>query len=762
MQGKLVNGFELKKLIGSGGMAEVWLAENAIGKKVAVKLLLPKYCGDDAIVARFQNEAKVMVQLEHPHIRQVYDFGESDGRPYIVMEYLEGEDLKVLMKSRHFTDTELRNWWNQIVDALSYTHAEGIVHRDIKPSNIFLDKKGNIKLLDFGIAKIKESLSMTQTGTMMGTLMYMSPEQVEDSKHIGPQSDIYSLAVTFVHLLTGKTPYDSATSSDYAIRKGIVENPLDLSAVPADWRAFLAPYLEKKPENRPALRPFEIETEASKPAQHELDDETVLEGTGNAKPTGTEELSHDTLITDNFPNETEPQTPEPQNQPKSKKTLWIGLGVVAAIIALVVIGVKMKDSRGKDSIYSGFKKMENGAYMKFYTKGDSEMMPRLKDEATFEMTQYFNDSMLFTTVGDKPMSVVLTEADFVGDVVDGLLMMHVGDSARLVVPADSIFNIMLQMDEIPEEYAGKPIYYDLKLLSVKPFEVLEAEHKALLDSLKGEEEAFLTPLRDNPNNSMTESGIIVLEKTGKGKVAKMGEYVNFDFTMCSPKGDTIMNSFGVEPVEIQYGEEFISRGFNEAIGLVPEGGALRCVIPSALVFDSLGYEQFIQPYTPMVVTLKMNNVMDKAAYEKRLADEESKREAESNRLMALEAKSIADYIKVNGIMEAPTESGLYFLRQEEGEGHIAEWGDEVGVHYVLKNLKGEQLESSYDYNQPMYFKIGSGQMIPAIEEAVMTMAPGAKVTLLTPSSLAFGEYDLGATLPPYSPLLIELELVEIK
>ena len=433
------------------------------------------------------------------------------------------------------------------------------------------------------------------------------------------------------------------------------------------------------------------------------------------------------------------------------------LNAIAALALLAVMA-----SCNDDSMYPGFKKMENGAYMKFYNKGNSEVMPRLKDEVTFEMAQYFNDSLLFTTTGSEPMSIVLTEADFVGDVVDGLLMMHVGDSARLVVSADSIFNIMLQLDEIPEEYAGKPIFYDLKLLSVKPFETLEAEHKALLDSQRGEEEAFLTPLREDPNNTVTESGIIVLEKQGKDKLAKMGEYVDFDFTMCSPKGDTIMNSFGVEPVEIQYGEEFVCQGFNEAIGMVPEGGTLRCVIPSALAFDSVGYDQYIQPYTPMVVLLKMNKVMDKATYEKRLADEEAKRKAEMDRLMALESKTMADYIKANGVTEAPTESGLYILRKDEGQGNVAQWGDEVGVHYVLKNLKGEQLESSYDYNQPMYFKIGSGQMIPAIEEAVMTMAPGAKVNLITPSSLAFGEFDLGETLPPYSPLFIELELVEIK
>ena len=433
------------------------------------------------------------------------------------------------------------------------------------------------------------------------------------------------------------------------------------------------------------------------------------------------------------------------------------LNTVATFLLLLTVA-----SCGEDSISSGFKKMENGAYMKFYSKGDSEVMPRLKDEATIQMAQYFNDSLLFTTAGDEPMRIVLTESDFVGDVMDGLMMMHVGDSARLMVPADSVLAISMGMEEIPEEYAGKAIYYDLKLLSIKPFETRDAERKALLDSLKGVEETFLASMHEDANNTVTESGLIVMEKTGKGKVAKMGEYVNFDFTLCSHKGDTILNSFGVEPLEIQYGEDFIGKGFNEALGMVPEGGEMRFVIPSSLAFDSIGYQQFILPYTPLVARLKMNSVMDKATYDKRQMEKTAKMEAEKNRRMALEEKAISDYIKANGITETPTESGLYILNQVEGQGNVAQWGDEVAVHYVLKNLKGEQLESSYDYERPMYFKIGGGEMIPAIEEALMTMAPGAKATLITPSSLAFGEVDLGETLPAYSPLLIELELVEIK
>ena len=434
------------------------------------------------------------------------------------------------------------------------------------------------------------------------------------------------------------------------------------------------------------------------------------------------------------------------------------------LLKSVLIGVSclLFVACGSKSPDPGLKQMKNGAYMKFYNKNDKEVMPRLKDEVTFEMAQYFNDTLLFTTAGTEPMTLVLREADFKGDVVDGLLMMHVGDSAQLAVLSDSVFMTMLQMD-VPEEYAGKPIYYELKLLSVKPYEILEAERKVLLDSLRQAELDFLAPLREDAKNTVTESGLIVLEQTGKGRTAQMGEYVNFDFTMCGPKGDTIMHSFGIEPVEMQYGEEFISAGFNEALGMVSEGGTMRFVLPSELAFDSVGYESHIDPYTPLVVLLKMNSVMDKATYDKKMEALQAQKEAEAKRLMSLEQKTMEDYLKANGITEQPTESGLVIIRKEEGTGPVAQWGDEVTVHYVMSNLKGELLESSYEYEHPVTFKIGNNEMLPAIEEAVMTMSKGSKVSLVSPSALAFGDFVIDEDLlPAYSPLKIDLELVEIK
>lgn len=279
-----INGYTLQYQLGEGGMAEVWYAENKIGKKAAVKILSPKFCGDDAIVARFENEARVMVRLEHSNIRQVYDYATVDGRPCIIMEYLEGNDLKSMMKlGYHFSDDELVKWWNQMAQALNYTHKKGVVHRDIKPSNIFIDTQGNVKLLDFGIAKNDDNAANTLTGSTMGTLLYMSPEQVKDPKRVNYKTDLYSLAVTFVHLVTGRAPYDSSNSSNFEIQMNIVRKPLDISAVPPTWRAFLGPYLDKDPKNRPELtefieRPF-VDTELRE--SNLTEDETIIDNKPN-------------------------------------------------------------------------------------------------------------------------------------------------------------------------------------------------------------------------------------------------------------------------------------------------------------------------------------------------------------------------------------------------------------------------------------------------------------------------------------------------
>lgn len=168
-----------------------------------------------------------------------------------MMEYLEGNDFSTMLKQGYvFRDSQLEEYWSKLVQALRHTHAKGIVHRDIKPSNIFLTKSDEVKLLDFGVAKMRSDLTYTKTGMCIGTPIYMSPEQVKDSKHLDCKTDIYSLAATFYHLITGVPPYDNDTTSEFEIQLKICQEPLDLSQISQAWQTLLRPLLEKDPEQR--------------------------------------------------------------------------------------------------------------------------------------------------------------------------------------------------------------------------------------------------------------------------------------------------------------------------------------------------------------------------------------------------------------------------------------------------------------------------------------------------------------------------------
>ena len=390
MQGKSINGFTLQRRLGEGGMAEVWYAENEIGKAAAVKILNESLSHNEQIVERFHNEALVMVKLEHPNIRQVYGYGYIDNRHCIVMEYLEGDDLDALLKAgRKFTDEELQRWWNQTVDALNYTHAMGIVHRDIKPSNLFLDKNGNIKLLDFGIAKVKESISMTRTGALMGTLMYMSPEQVRDTKNIDYRTDVYSLAVSFAQLVSGSRPYDCEKSDDFEIREQIVYKPLDLKGLPPAWQGFLAPYLEKDPQKRPALRHFEPVMPKEEPAKTVVDKAkaTVVEEVRQpepkpvANPAPKSKPKEPQPTAKPQPKQEEPKalTHEPSEKPKSKKGLWIGLGAAAVVLVAVLVVVLTRPKGIDNDLNYEPEKVELPYKLNYYVQDMGDKVFKIKD-----------------------------------------------------------------------------------------------------------------------------------------------------------------------------------------------------------------------------------------------------------------------------------------------------------------------------------------------------------------------------------------------
>jgi len=258
MLNKTINGYTIKRLIGSGGMSDVYYAENRLGKKAAIKMLKPELCAFEEIRNRFEQEARIMVEIEHGHICQAYDLGEIDNRPAIIMEYLEGQTLKEAIGNGKIGDDKARKYFEHCVSALRLTQAKDIVHRDIKPSNIIITVNDEAKILDFGIAKVKESSLGTKTNQMLGTPVYMSPEQIRSPKNVGTKSDVYSLAVTFYHALTGKVPYDSSTDSDFEIQSKIVHEDLDLSQLSSSWSATLRSMMVKDASLRFSLTDVSI------------------------------------------------------------------------------------------------------------------------------------------------------------------------------------------------------------------------------------------------------------------------------------------------------------------------------------------------------------------------------------------------------------------------------------------------------------------------------------------------------------------------
>jgi len=202
---------EILEHLGQGGMGVVYKArQRHLNRLVAVKILPPSVGDDPAFAERFTREAQALAQLNHPNIVQVYDFGRTEEFFYFIMEYVDGVNLRALIRDGKLTPEQALRIVPQICDALQFAHDEGIVHRDIKPENILVDKKGRVKIADFGLAKLlgrePEGLSLTGTGQLMGTLGYMAPEQLQEAHAVDHRADIYSLGVVFYEMLTGKLP----------------------------------------------------------------------------------------------------------------------------------------------------------------------------------------------------------------------------------------------------------------------------------------------------------------------------------------------------------------------------------------------------------------------------------------------------------------------------------------------------------------------------------------------------------------------------
>lgn len=323
MLNQIIAHYRVLKKLGQGGMGEVYLAEDLnLPRQVAIKFMALEYAGVPELRDRFRREAKAAARIDHPNVVTIYEVGEFNNRPYLVMQYVDGGSLANLIAQRELSIEEVLDIGLQICAGLAKAHQKGVLHRDLKPANILIDLEGRIKIVDFGLAKLRDASSITSTGEVMGTPAYMSPEQVRGQK-LDPRSDIFSLGVILYQLITRQLPFAGNTRE--ALYWAILQQEPEPMArykrgVPAGVQRLVDKALDKDRETRHQIvESFLADLKREK---------KLLVGT--APPTVP-------LLPKEEGSKPKPETPKPTRSWWPPRLAFAGVGIILLVIFIVYL-----------------------------------------------------------------------------------------------------------------------------------------------------------------------------------------------------------------------------------------------------------------------------------------------------------------------------------------------------------------------------------------------------------------------------------------
>ena len=429
----------------------------------------------------------------------------------------------------------------------------------------------------------------------------------------------------------------------------------------------------------------------------------------------------------------------------------------AVVILLTVVAFSAYSQN-----FPGFTKTKTGLYYKIYKTSTDTVTPRTGNYIEFDMLYHGKsngkDSVFYNSKkGDNPAPVkfFLPHPGFKGDLNEGIAMLSKGDSGVFIVNSDSLIYKTFRMKQRPPGIDSNGyFFFHIHLVSFQTSESMIFNEEVLLKKYVADNKITATP------NSM---GLYIIEKqAGTGIKIDSGCQVKMNYKVSLLDGKELFSTFErPDPVKFEYGKRIDTQGFEYAVSALKKGSKARIIVPSSLAFGRRGSGTMVAPYQSLIYDVEIIDVKTKADYEKEQNDSKNSEQMKSDSLKNAEPLLLEKYLKDNKITVKPLPSGLYYIPTLVGTGPKAGAGKTVKVHYTGTLLNGKKFDSSRDRGTPLEFMLGRGQVIKGWDEGISLMNQGGKATLIIPSSIGYSDKDMGV-IPPYSTLVFDVELVEVK